>query len=229
LVLRFFFTVRTSTSHVDDLALASRRQEDPAVFVRSLVGLSFTGFGGNAVQHASCPMLLGCAAGAVVSARPAPQGAAGFECRAAKCAMGFTKSINGTQLQQQHGFSSSFFFYYFSSWVHFFGESASPKCFIDRLDTHTHTRTHTQFSRCTACASWFLPFHTRGESDQIPSTWGSAGALDTALAALGYGHAAYLTGTLWVSSRPVPTARPPCPLGHQRPRANPYRDCPAHH
>jgi hypothetical protein len=41
-------------------------------------------------------MLLGCAAGAVASARPAPQGAAGFECRAAKCAMGFTKSFNGT-------------------------------------------------------------------------------------------------------------------------------------
>jgi hypothetical protein len=58
--------------------------------------------------------------------------------------------------------------------------------------------------------------------------WGSAGALDTALAALGYGHAAHLTNTLWVSSRPVPTARPPWDISALG-LTNIYRVCPAHH
>jgi hypothetical protein len=91
--------------------------------------------------------------------------------------------------QQQHGF---FNFFYFSSWVHFFGKSTSPKCFI----------THSHFLRCAASASWFLPFRTRGKSDQNPRTWGSA-----LVAALG--------PTLFLTSK-SPLQLPQCARGTQK-------------
>jgi hypothetical protein len=71
-------------------------------------------------------MPLGCAASAahvflqqragkhLLTSRPAPQ-------RAASLAL------------QSDNFNF-FYFFYFSSWVHFFGESTSPRCFIITLD-----------------------------------------------------------------------------------------------
>ena len=123
-----------------DFATASKMitfcESLPAYFSRPFFNTNFTvnKLTVKTVTLASCLMPLGCTASAAhvffsnelgsifFFSRPAPQ-------RAASLAL------------QSDNFNF-FNFFYFSSWVHFFGESASPKCFfIIRLDTHNrHVR-----------------------------------------------------------------------------------------
>jgi hypothetical protein len=65
------------------------------------------------------------------------------------------------------------------------------------------------------CVPRPVPVHVHGGlgHDQTPAQGVSAGAVDTALATLGYGYAAYLTYFV-ISTY--------CAFGHQGPRANPY-------